>query len=126
MPLHEDDDEISYLALDRGTPIVSSSGKEFGNVEHVLQVPELDYVRSSRSRLAIGQPLGRGITYPCKPVAEPVPFDTDDNGTGRAYPSVEAGLARMHRLVLAARPPISNPRLANFSGVARWWRSSGP
>ena len=28
--------------LDRGTPVVSSSGSEFGTVEHVLQVPELD------------------------------------------------------------------------------------
>ncbi len=42
MPVPEDDEEISYLALDRGTPVVSSSGKEFGTVEHVLQVPELD------------------------------------------------------------------------------------
>lgn len=31
-----------YLVLDRGTPVVSSSGSEFGTVEHVLQVPELD------------------------------------------------------------------------------------
>ena len=42
MPVPEDDEEISYLALDRGTPVVSSSGSEFGTVEHVLQVPELD------------------------------------------------------------------------------------
>lgn len=42
MPVPEDDDEISYLALDRGTPVASSSGREFGTVEHVLQVPELD------------------------------------------------------------------------------------
>ena len=42
MPVPEDDDEISYLALDRGAPVVSSSGNEFGKVEHVLQVPELD------------------------------------------------------------------------------------
>jgi hypothetical protein len=42
MPLPDDDEEISYLALDRGTPVVSSSGNEFGTVEHVLQVPELD------------------------------------------------------------------------------------
>ena len=43
MPLPEDDDEeISYLALERGAPVVSSSGHEIGKVEHVLQVPELD------------------------------------------------------------------------------------
>ena len=42
MPVPEDDEEISYLALERGTPVVSSSGNEFGKVEHVLQVPELD------------------------------------------------------------------------------------
>jgi len=33
---------ISYLALAIDTPIVSSSGSEFGKVAHVLQVPELD------------------------------------------------------------------------------------
>ena len=33
---------ISYLALSVGTPVVSSSGTEFGKVHHVLQVPELD------------------------------------------------------------------------------------
>lgn len=33
---------ISYLALAVGTPVVSSSGTEFGKVHHVLQVPELD------------------------------------------------------------------------------------
>jgi hypothetical protein len=33
---------ISYEALAVGTPVVSSSGTEFGKVHHVLQVPELD------------------------------------------------------------------------------------
>ena len=33
---------ISYLALENGTPVVSSSGTEFGTVVHVLQIPELD------------------------------------------------------------------------------------
>ena len=33
---------ISYLALEPGTPVLSTSGQEFGTVEHVLQVPELD------------------------------------------------------------------------------------
>ena len=33
---------ISYLALAVGTPVVSSSGTEFGRVHHVLQVPDLD------------------------------------------------------------------------------------
>ena len=33
---------ISYLALAVGTPVVSSSGTEFGTVHHVLQAPELD------------------------------------------------------------------------------------
>ena len=42
MPVPEDDEEISYLALERGTPVVSSSGNEIGKVEHVLQVPQLD------------------------------------------------------------------------------------
>ena len=34
--------QISYLALGVGTPVLSSDGKEFGKVHHVLQVPELD------------------------------------------------------------------------------------
>ena len=38
----EDDRPISYMALPIGTPVVSSSGTEFGKVHHVLQVPELD------------------------------------------------------------------------------------
>ena len=33
---------ISYEALDVGTAVVSSTGTQFGTVEHVLQVPELD------------------------------------------------------------------------------------
>lgn len=33
---------ISYEALAVGTPVLSSSGEEFGKVEHVLQIPELD------------------------------------------------------------------------------------
>ena len=33
---------ISYLALAVGTPVVSSTGTEFGRVHHVLQIPELD------------------------------------------------------------------------------------
>ncbi len=33
---------ISYMALEVGTPILTTSGTEFGKVEHVLQIPELD------------------------------------------------------------------------------------
>lgn len=33
---------ISYLALEPGTPVLTTSGEEIGTVEHVLQVPELD------------------------------------------------------------------------------------
>jgi hypothetical protein len=33
---------ISYEALAVDTPVVSSSGTEFGKVHHVLQIPELD------------------------------------------------------------------------------------
>ena len=33
---------ISYEALTIGTPVVSTTGTEFGTVHHVLQVPELD------------------------------------------------------------------------------------
>jgi uncharacterized protein YrrD len=33
---------ISYEALEPGTPVLSSSGQQFGTVEHVLKVPELD------------------------------------------------------------------------------------
>jgi len=36
------DDEISYMALQTGTAVQSSSGTAFGTVEHVLEVPELD------------------------------------------------------------------------------------
>jgi hypothetical protein len=33
---------ISYEALEVGTPVRTSSGTQFGTVEHVLQIPELD------------------------------------------------------------------------------------
>lgn len=33
---------ISYMALEPGTPVLTTSGEEIGTVEHVLQVPELD------------------------------------------------------------------------------------
>jgi hypothetical protein len=33
---------ISYMALEVGTPVLSASGTEFGKVEHVLTIPELD------------------------------------------------------------------------------------
>jgi hypothetical protein len=37
-----DGNPISYEALQVGTPVVTSSGTEFGTVEHVLQIPSLD------------------------------------------------------------------------------------
>jgi hypothetical protein len=33
---------ISYMALAGGTAVLTSTGTEFGKVEHVLTVPELD------------------------------------------------------------------------------------
>jgi len=36
------DDEISYLGLQNGTPVLSSSATEFGTVQHVLVVESLD------------------------------------------------------------------------------------
>ena len=38
----DDGRPISYLALGVGTPVVSTTGAQFGAVEHVLQVPEED------------------------------------------------------------------------------------
>ena len=33
---------IAYTALEKGTPVVSASGQEFGTVEHVLEIPAED------------------------------------------------------------------------------------
>lgn len=33
---------ISYEALEIGTPVVTTTGTEFGTVHHVMQIPELD------------------------------------------------------------------------------------
>jgi hypothetical protein len=33
---------IAYSALSKGAPVVSRSGRQFGTVEHVLEVPEED------------------------------------------------------------------------------------
>lgn len=38
----EEGSPISYEALEVGTPVLTSSGIEFGTVHHVLQAPELD------------------------------------------------------------------------------------
>ena len=38
----DDGRPVSYEALAVGTPVLSSTGTEFGRVEHVLQIPELD------------------------------------------------------------------------------------
>jgi hypothetical protein len=38
----DDGEPISYLALETKTPVLTSSGTEFGTVVHVLQIPELD------------------------------------------------------------------------------------
>ena len=38
----EQGEPISYQVLATGTPVLTSSGTEFGKVHHVLQVPELD------------------------------------------------------------------------------------
>lgn len=40
--MNDDEHEISYLALNVGTPVESSEGHTFGKVEHVLQVPSED------------------------------------------------------------------------------------
>jgi hypothetical protein len=37
-----DDEAISYLAAERGTPVLSSTGSQIGTLEHVLAVPEVD------------------------------------------------------------------------------------
>jgi hypothetical protein len=37
-----DEYQISYMALEVGTPVHAISGESFGTVAHVLQVPELD------------------------------------------------------------------------------------
>jgi hypothetical protein len=33
---------IGYTALVKGTPLITQSGRQFGTVEHVLQIPEED------------------------------------------------------------------------------------
>lgn len=33
---------IAYTALEKGVPVVSTSGRRFGTVEHVLQIPKED------------------------------------------------------------------------------------
>jgi hypothetical protein len=37
-----DQDPIAYTALQKGTPVLSASGTEFGSVEHVLADSSLD------------------------------------------------------------------------------------
>jgi hypothetical protein len=69
---------ISYLALAVGTPVESSTGRSFGTVEHVLQIPELDLfdgfasspgIRFSRSRQVRSTVLWPTTRWPscCRP-----------------------------------------------------------
>ncbi len=37
-----EDGAISYQAAVRGTPVLSTTGRQIGTLEHVLEVPELD------------------------------------------------------------------------------------
>lgn len=39
---HREGQPVSYMAWTVGTAVRSSTGPQFGTVEHVLQVPELD------------------------------------------------------------------------------------
>jgi hypothetical protein len=38
----ENDDPVSYEGVSPGVPVQTRDGKEFGTLEHVLEVPELD------------------------------------------------------------------------------------
>ena len=38
----DDGRPVSYRGLPVGTPVISSTNTQFGTVEHVLQIPELD------------------------------------------------------------------------------------
>ncbi len=40
--MNADSTPIAYTALKKGTRVFDSSGRQFGTVEHVLQVPEED------------------------------------------------------------------------------------
>lgn len=40
--MSEEPTPIAYTALTRGTPMLTRSDRQFGTVEHVLQVPEED------------------------------------------------------------------------------------
>jgi hypothetical protein len=42
LDVSDDGVPIAYSALDKGVPLLAQSGKQFGTVEHVLQVPEED------------------------------------------------------------------------------------
>ena len=38
----DEGEPISYMACEVGTPVLTSTGTQFGTVHHVLQAPELD------------------------------------------------------------------------------------
>jgi hypothetical protein len=42
MSAMDDGTPISYMGLEAGIPVVTAAGTQFGQVHHVLQVPELD------------------------------------------------------------------------------------
>ncbi|HEY3530957.1 MAG TPA: hypothetical protein VGK78_17565 [Nocardioides sp.] len=53
--MSDDADPIAYKALAKGTPVQSSDGQEFGTVEAVLDVEEVDVFDGLVVRTAEGQ-----------------------------------------------------------------------
>lgn len=40
--MYEDAEPISYRGVPKGVPMLTSSGREFGTLDHVLEIPEED------------------------------------------------------------------------------------
>ena len=67
-------DPISYLALEAGTPVKSATGTTFGAVEHVLQIPEEDLFDG------IVVTTDRGLRFVHRPSRSHVPAGALDRG----------------------------------------------
>jgi hypothetical protein len=122
---------ISYKAIGLGVPMVTHSGQQFGVVEHVLQVPELDVfdgiVVYTGSGLAAMHPknerLARAEMLRVGQARGLIRFvDADQvEAITPAYVKCTFGMDKVSDLPLPSGPPVLHPDMEREDRVSSAW-----
>jgi hypothetical protein len=122
---------ISYKAIGLGVPMVTHSGQQFGVVEHVLQVPELDVfdgiVVYTGSGLAAMHPknerLARAEMLRVGQARGLIRFvDADQvEAITPAYVKCTFGMDKVSDLPLPGGPPVLHPDMEREDRVSSAW-----